>query len=81
MAIERKIVPYEVLIRFNFDPKDGPLGQFRGAHYIESEAVIDTETGELINYRPGQALGLANAADVAAHLDRLMLSGSGSVSK
>lgn len=68
MAIERITAPYEILLRFNFDPAFGPLGIFRGAHYIEGEALM--EDGKVLSYTPGQALPLADAPDVSEYLGR-----------
>lgn len=48
MAIERKKDLYEILIRF------GPEG-LSGAHAIDLERVIDTETSELLAERQGAA--------------------------
>lgn len=66
MAIERITAPYEILLRFNFDPAFGPLGTFRGAHYIEGEALV--EGGQVLSYTPGPARPLAAAPDIERYL-------------
>jgi hypothetical protein len=61
MPIERQTHPYEITIRFNFGAEHqcrGALGDFCGAHYIEGTAVVDTDTGEVLTYAPGQAQDL-----------------------
>jgi hypothetical protein len=55
MAISQKTVPYEVLIRFNWEPEFGALGIYRGAHYIEATVLTDDATGEVLSYKPGDA--------------------------
>lgn len=49
MGIEKKIVPYEVLLRFghNAPHQDVKPGEFAGAHFQEAELVVDDATGEL----------------------------------
>lgn len=50
MAIIKKTVPYEILIRFGFggDHQACALGEFSGAHYRTADLIIDGETGELV---------------------------------
>jgi hypothetical protein len=50
---------YEILIRgvCTADPQR-QLGDIAMAHYIEGEAVIDTDTGEVVQYKPGPAQDL-----------------------
>lgn len=57
MALEKVSgIFYEILIRGISTPKDGKkLGDFSGAHMIEAEAIVDTETGEVIQFRPCDA--------------------------
>jgi len=51
--IERKSgVLYELLIRGDFD-SGANLGQFKGGHLVEAEAVVDTDTGEVLSYKQG----------------------------
>lgn len=59
--IERKTgLLYELLLRGNFD--DGAnLGAFKGGHLVEAEAVVETETGEIISYRHGNPVPIPEA--------------------
>jgi len=51
--IERKTgLLYELLIRGNFDDATR-LGQFNGGHLIEADAIVDTDTGQVISYNHG----------------------------
>lgn len=47
MAIIKKTVPYEILIRFGFggDHQICNLGEFSGAHYRTADLLIDDATG------------------------------------
>lgn len=69
MSIEKKSgLFYELLIRGNFGAEHQPdteLGAFAGAHYIEGEAFVDTDTGEVIQYKPGPAQPLPQDKVVA----------------
>jgi hypothetical protein len=60
MSIERKTLPYEIMIRFNGGAAHqiGSLGDFCGAHFIEAETVVDTDSGEVLSYKPGEAKAL-----------------------
>lgn len=63
MAIERKTVFYELLLRGAYggdhQVDDGgvklPVGAFCGGHYIEADVVIDTDTGEVLQFKPRPA--------------------------
>lgn len=61
MSIEK--IPglfYEILVRgrHSLDPQnpDAKLGDYQAAHYIEGEAIVDTDTGQVIQYKQGPAL-------------------------
>ncbi|MFN3888969.1 MAG: hypothetical protein ACK4MV_01135 [Beijerinckiaceae bacterium] len=53
MAIEKQTYLYEVLVRGSRD------GSISGAHQIRNEALVDTQTGEVLNERQGLAVALA----------------------
>lgn len=57
MALIKKTgLLYEILIRGVHTPGDGAqLGEYQGAHLIEAEAIVDDETGEVVQYKPGVA--------------------------
>lgn len=46
MAIEKRTSLYELLVRFN-----GP--SVTGVHIIDLEEIVDTDTGEVLNAKPG----------------------------
>ena len=62
MALELKTgLFYELLIRGSYggehqldaEGKPIPAGQFSGAQYIEGNAVVDSGTGQVVQYTPG----------------------------
>lgn len=50
MAIIKRTVPYEILIRFGFggDHQACQPGEFSGAHYRTADLLTDDATGELV---------------------------------
>lgn len=59
--IERKTgLLYEILLRGNFDDA-ARLGHFKGGHLIEAEAVVDTDTGEVVSYKHGNPVPISEA--------------------
>lgn len=54
--MEKKTVPYEILIRFGFggDNQTCKPGEFSGAHYIMADLIVDDD-GSIISTRIGHA--------------------------
>jgi hypothetical protein len=56
--VKQSGIPYEILIRFAHPDsvdKAIKLGDLVEAHYIDAEALVDADSGEVIQYKPGEA--------------------------
>jgi hypothetical protein len=54
VPLERRALPYEILIRFD------EAGAYKGAHFIETSLVVDTDTNKVVASKPGLAQVLPN---------------------